>query len=94
MDLFRAIIENGDGRKEFGSSHTLFWFLILANNSTVFTRLGPLRPFPVLKTEGTQKGRRFGTKKDFARIAQDYVKKLFAEVLRGLEKALAQVYYI
>ena len=39
------------------------------------------------------KGRRFATKKDFAGGTRDYTKKCFSEVLRGLEKALVQLYY-
>ena len=48
--------------------------------------------FPKLKRH--VKGRQCPTSKKIAGRAQDYTKKCLSEVLQGLEKALAQVYYI
>ena len=57
----------------------------LANNNTVFTRLGPLRLFPVSKTEETHERTEIfydlGDKNCIAGRAQDYTKKSLSEVL-------------
>ena len=72
----------------------------LANNNTVglFTRFGPLWLYPVSKTKETHERTEiyydWGDKNYFAGRAQHYTRKCFSEVLRELEKALAQVYCI
>ena len=69
----------------------------LANN-TIFTRLVPLRFFPVSKTKDTPERTEicydWGDKNCIAGRAQGYTKKRLSEVLWRLEKGLAQVYYI
>ena len=71
------------------------FFVIVWPITTPFSReLVPYGFFLFPKLKKPLKGWRFATKKQFAGRAQDYIKKCLSEVLRGLEKALAQVYYI
>ena len=77
----------------------------LANNKLVIMSQPPYSPdlallwlFPVSKTEETHESAEicydWGDKNCITGRAQDYTKKCLWEVLRGLEKVLAQVYYI
>ena len=68
------------------------------NNNTVFTRLGSLHLFPVSKAEESHERTKIcydrGDKNCIAGRAEDYTKKWLTEVLRRLEEALEQEYYI
>ena len=68
----------------------IFWTITTPNTPD----LAPCDIYLFPKLKSPMNGLRFATMKDFAGRAQDYTKKCLSEVLRGLEKALAQVYYI